>query len=73
MPVTQGKWRQTVVLTRAEGEQMEQILQKYGVANVSQLCKMMLKGINISTDSMVDINIRYREILQEIKALVKEV
>ena len=38
------KWHKGVVLTLAEGAQMESVLAQYSCANISQLCKRIVRG-----------------------------
>ena len=38
------KWRQAAVLTLQEGSKMEAILAQYSCANISQLCKRIVRG-----------------------------
>lgn len=44
MATTKYAWKQMVTLTKAEGEQMEQILQYYNCPNISQFCKKILRN-----------------------------
>lgn len=44
MATTKYAWKQMVTLTKAEGEQMDRILQHYNCPNLSQLCKAVLRG-----------------------------
>ena len=70
----ENKWRSNTILTMKEGYMFEDIMAKYGCANVSQFCKKIVHGeIPLPSENEIEMQAKlaqYERILADIKKLL---